>query len=703
MIPVLSRKTLIIFFLNNFYSRTKKQLKLWGLDLPYLIILNYFAAKRPDGLTRRRQKHSKKPYKFENLIIQESIVSEFLLHNFDILGSGLVNVNRKSGNNSQNSKIHQAIIHSGRYYKYKKLLPPSYVEIDWQKDYKSGFRWKIERSGGVQYLLSKNKLGVDIKIPWELGRLQHLPFLALGVCCAKKKNKKVTDEIHNQLVDFVVNNPIGFGVQWACTMDVAIRVANIVLTKTILDSRFLLNPQDLGALDSEFIDDVIYDHGRFITRNLEWSEKRNGNHYLTNIAGLLYAANYINCAEADEWLLFAINEILRESELQFYPDGINFEGSTSYHCLTTEVLLFSFAQICGITADRESRYQRANFRNYTKSKSLVCTVKGVSINQIKERLAKKLYDALKFVEAITRPDDEIAQIGDNDSGRFFKLGFTGDFLSQPSYIKKYKTIISDLIEKRGEYFDEINLNHTHLNAGLVVFFGERKKILSNNNKAVLLLLSRNCEKFSVQNAYDSTPRLNKARFRSPIQNKNIREQVFKSKKNLLEDLTIKIFQPSGYIVASSKYLYLIIVFSNIPDGDSGGHHHNDKLSFDLWIDGKDIYRDPGSAIYTADIDKRNVYRSVKFHNTISTNAGEQNNFPLDVNGLFSMDPPGSKAHCCYINNHEIGLECNYKNIIHQRKIVIGCDQVVVTDYCNFKMSSQILNLSFSPGYGKILN
>ena len=688
-------------FLNRLCSRIKKQLKFWGLDLLYLVILNFCYSKRPRRLMRNEQCYLKGSTKFSNLSIHESIVSEYLLHNFDILGSGLVNVNRKPDLTGKHSLISHFVICSSSYFKYKKLLPHSYAEIDWQKDHKSGFRWKLQRNGEVQYLFSKNKGGIDIKVPWELGRLQHLPYLALSVCCAA--DKKIIEEIRNQLFDFVINNPIGFGVQWACTMDVAIRVGNIVLTKILLDQICLLNFQAADSLNLEFIDDIIFDHARYITRKLEWSEKRNGNHYLANVAGLLYAACYINCDEADEWLLFAINEILRESELQFYPDGVNYEGSTSYHCLTTEILLFSFAQICGITADRENRYQRANFINYCQSKSLVCTVKGLSLEKIKERLAKKLYDALKFVEAITRPDQEIAQVGDNDSGRFFKLGFCGDLIQYSPYINKYHKINYSTIEKRCKYFDETTLNHTHLNAGLMVFFGETKKIWSRNDKAVLLLLSRSCGQFSVKNAYDSTPRFIKADFRSPIKNPNINEQVFKSTKNLLENLAIKIFQPSGYIVAASKYLYMVIVFSNINDGDSGGHHHNDKLSFDRWIDGNDIYRDPGSAIYTADIGKRNEYRSVKFHNTVLTAVGEQNDFPLDVNGLFSMNPPGSKAHCCYISNQEIGLECKYKNVIHQRKIAIFWDRVVVTDYCNVKISSKNLNLPFSPGYGKILN
>ena len=57
-----------------------------------------------------------------------------------------------------------------------------YEPIDWQLDFKSGYRWsdwtwyRVIRCGNIR--------GADVKVPWELGRLQHLPQLALAATVA---------------------------------------------------------------------------------------------------------------------------------------------------------------------------------------------------------------------------------------------------------------------------------------------------------------------------------------------------------------------------------------------------------------------------------------------------------------------------------------------------------------------------------------
>src|SRR4030042_352976 len=54
-----------------------------------------------------------------------------------------------------------------------RLIDTHYIPVDWQLDFKSGYRWSEE----TWYLKipSGHKPGVDIKVPWELARMQHLP------------------------------------------------------------------------------------------------------------------------------------------------------------------------------------------------------------------------------------------------------------------------------------------------------------------------------------------------------------------------------------------------------------------------------------------------------------------------------------------------------------------------------------------------
>ena len=86
--------------------------------------------------------------------------------------------------------------------------------IDWQLDFKSGYRWseKIWASR-----LSYSHLpGVDVKVPWELSRMQHLPQLALRASILGENDNEarlLVREIRNQWLDFIATNPPGFGVK----------------------------------------------------------------------------------------------------------------------------------------------------------------------------------------------------------------------------------------------------------------------------------------------------------------------------------------------------------------------------------------------------------------------------------------------------------------------------------------------------------
>ena len=111
-----------------------------------------------------------------------------------------------------------------------RLVSKGYVPIDWHLDFKSGYRW----SESTWYLNIRygHKPGVDVKVPWELARMQHLPQLAWAYGLAKEKHPDFlppytySDEFRNQFLDFVATNPPRFGANWHMTMDVAIRAVN---------------------------------------------------------------------------------------------------------------------------------------------------------------------------------------------------------------------------------------------------------------------------------------------------------------------------------------------------------------------------------------------------------------------------------------------------------------------------------------------
>ena len=147
------------------------------------------------------------------------VTSNYIDHNFDLLGSGWVNVsygNKYSGldghkfdSNFIKFNIKNRINHSNVNSSLKiwSLVDEGYSPIDWQIDFKSGYRWS-EKTWSHDVPVG-HLLGVDIKVPWELARLQHLPQIALAYVLSKSNPNKLFDsdvylsEFTNVVLDFI--------------------------------------------------------------------------------------------------------------------------------------------------------------------------------------------------------------------------------------------------------------------------------------------------------------------------------------------------------------------------------------------------------------------------------------------------------------------------------------------------------------------
>ena len=381
--------------------------------------------------------------------IPQQVFQHYLAHRFDLLGSGWVQIRHGMhcrGMVGYNYETTESVAVDGHgcwlqgrlnvsnlsvAQSIWKLVDHHYCPIDWQLDFKSGYRWtEATWASRLQY---GHLLGVDVKIPWELSRMQHLPQMVLRVAAGgieAVEAHKVVREIRNQLLDFISTNPPGFGVNWMCPMDIAIRGANWCLTLDILRSAgFSLEKHDLNIIIHS-----LYDHGSYILRHLEWSKDR-ANHYLADICGLIFIATYLPVTqETDCWLAFCIGQLQVETLRQFLPDGGNFEGSTAYHRLSLEMVLYATALVLGLPEERLARLSSIDvsalsylpksagvphhFSLYKNCKTIQSTIRFTPFtNDFVERLRS----AVDFFAAVLRPDGFFPQIGDNDSGRFFKI------------------------------------------------------------------------------------------------------------------------------------------------------------------------------------------------------------------------------------------------------------------------------------------
>ncbi len=259
--------------------------------------------------------------------------------------------------------------------------------IDWQCDFKTGRRWQLKHHSRITISYPDDS---DVKVPWELSRCQHLPLLAAAFRLTGEQ--RYLDEVGAQLHAWVETNPCEFGVNWACTMDVAIRAANWVATLVLIAGNG-------GDAAIPWIDEVLASlllHGRFIRSHLEQAPTR-GNHYLADVVGLLpIAAVFSASAEGRSWAEWATREAVTELTHQVREDGCDHEASIQYHRLVSELF------VCGLQAAQ-------------------ALAPGCVPSQAGERLDRML----DFTVAYTRPDGLAPQIGDADDGRLLPLGDYG--------------------------------------------------------------------------------------------------------------------------------------------------------------------------------------------------------------------------------------------------------------------------------------
>ena len=589
--------------------------------------------------------------------IDQDIISNFLSHRFDLLGSGWTSVKYGAqcrGLDGISYEPYPKILIdndgkwlNGRLRKshleYSKrvwtCVDSGYTPIDWQLDFKSGYRWS-EKTWYKSIKHGEHE-AVDIKVPWELSRMQHLPLLArefLSPSLSYEGKNKLVNEFRNQILDFIATNPLRHGVNWACPMDISIRASNWLLAYDIFCSQGYIFDEDF----KHHFKMSIYYHGKHIVNNLEWNHGKRANHYLSNISGLAFIACYLSTSkELDGWLSFSIQQLLAEVDHQFFDEGTNFEGSTAYHCLSSEMVFFTTCILLGIHADRLLSLRKTklglfgSIRNKSSEALEIYNLKDEEIytkqpSPFSEDYFKKLASMSNFMKDITKPDGSFPQIGDNDSGRFFKLSPLYEVMRLSEAKNKYSNL-SDYSEMGDEenYHLERVLNSNHIqDISNAVFTNSTKENVSETypdksfDYLIACSLSRNSKvQFKETTELQELNRnilfssLNFDQYKETLSNpiKDPSIKIFKTVNSLKDNFSCHSYPEFGLYVFKSNSFYLSIrSWSGIPSSYSG-HMHFDQLSIELSIEGKNVISDPGSYIYTPFPKKRWVYRSADSH------------------------------------------------------------------------------------------
>jgi hypothetical protein len=265
--------------------------------------------------------------------------------------------------------------------------------IDWHGDPVSGYRWPRTFIFGLD-LVRNSPNGSDVKWPWELSRMQHLP--TLGKAYRLTQNERYAREIVDQVQHWLVDNPCPFGVNWTCAMDVAIRIMNIIWGYWFIEDTKVVSEAFRARLVV-----AIVQHAQFILFHLEYSIRddgslANGNHYLANVVGLLHLGLlFPNLPQAQVWRHIGLHALIEEMDRQVHPDGSDFESSVPYQRLVLELFVAG---------------------------ALLCRTHHVALP---DRFWQRLEKMFDFVLGVTRPDGKVPQVGDADDGRLYILSDYG--------------------------------------------------------------------------------------------------------------------------------------------------------------------------------------------------------------------------------------------------------------------------------------
>lgn len=547
---------------------------------------------------------------------------EYLAHRFDLLGSGWTEpgygfkAKGFLGHSYAPSGLKapdraggglEAIVNRANLARsrdiWRLIARPDYTPIDWQLDWRSGYRWSASRPS-VTLPIPADR-GADIKVPWELSRLQHLPQLALCAILARDGRSgfdpaaRYVTKIADQLADFIATNPPRFGVNWIGAMDVSIRAANIALTLALLAGAGLVLSPAIASVAAN----TLEDHAAFVVEHLEYSETGRSNHYLADIGGVLWSSWALTGPAADARLIFAVAEILKEADHQFLPDGGNYEGSTSYHRLSAETVLFALAVIRSFDRTALERLERASppqrpwraafpslpLRRYGNASGGAAIVPPV--------VWDKLCGAARLSRAVQGTDGMIVQIGDTDSGRFFKLHPT------------------PLPDEKG--FAENDLDHSGFADAVDGLFGAT----SQARRLDAVVVSRLVGAAAAQDAQHTDTIVADfgdldalmARWQAtPEASRRVRHIPFGSdvapgawSRSAFPDFGLYVFRHNDRLVSFRCY--------GAPHPAApNGHRHDDNLGVEYRL-GAAQRRDPGSFVYTPSIKERNRYRAAAAH------------------------------------------------------------------------------------------
>jgi hypothetical protein len=231
-------------------------------------------------------------------------------------------------------------------------------DIDWHRDYVSGFQYPLKRIDCLKISKWFDR-GIDIKFPWELSRFQFAVNWA--TVYKSEENREHYLSFRKLVMDWLAHNPFLYGVNWLCTMEVALRSVSWIVALNFFQKEF----EKDGEFKSVLIRSLVQ-HAEYIHAFPEIYENgHTTNHTTADYVGLLFLALTLReHPQAGLWREQAVQGLIGCMEYQVYEDGVSFEGSTSYHRFVLELFAYSAVLCRANQIDLPNQYYGKLFRMF---------------------------------------------------------------------------------------------------------------------------------------------------------------------------------------------------------------------------------------------------------------------------------------------------------------------------------------------------
>ena len=407
---------------------------------------------------------------------------------------------------------------------------------------------------------------------------------------------------------------------------------------------------------------------------------------------------------------------------QFHEDGSNFEASTSYHRLSAEIVIYCTALILGFdeaAMHRLKTYDSKQWPSFPKLKAAPLPLFKIDGKRYKKEAVfsvlpnsflSKVEKMAEFSIHSTKPNGAVVQIGDNDSGRFFKLTLSYGKTDVRTAKKMFANLVSFVeLSDDCSYLIENHLDHRHLVSAINGIFersdfadfcgktNHESRLIAHLSRGVVLTSRKERDRRSIVLGYGGELNYEDSSL-SQIKDLKQTETTFEFPGDPLTDNLEQIAYPDfGLFILRNKRVFLSVRAGSVGQNGFGGHAHNDQLSVELQVDGEDILVDPGTYVYTASPSLRNRYRSIHAHFSPAIGGLEPVSFS---DGLFRLKDTLS-AKCIFFRNDVIVCATEGTPEIVLRRVKVHSNRVVITDFFPNEhfITNQSNPVAFSLGYG----